>query len=100
VDYVKIDGMFVRDLPDNSLHRAIVDSVQRIGATLGIKTVAEQVEHQIIADMLRDMGIHYAQGWHFSKPRPLVDLCTDLREAAEQTGRETLVSIAELPTKP
>ncbi len=79
VDYVKIDGMFVRDLPDNTLHRAIVESVHRIGATLGIKTVAEQVENQLIADLLAAMGIHYAQGWHFSKPQPLVDVCSALR---------------------
>ncbi|EYF07848.1 putative bifunctional diguanylate cyclase/phosphodiesterase [Chondromyces apiculatus] len=80
VDYVKIDGMFIRDLADNSLHRAIVESVQRIGATLGIKTVAEQVENELISNMLRDMGIHYAQGWHFAKPRPLLDICNELRE--------------------
>jgi diguanylate cyclase (GGDEF)-like protein len=79
VDYVKIDGMFVRDLPDNTLHRAIVESVHRIGATLGIKTVAEQVETQVIADLLASMGIHYAQGWHFSTPQPLVDICAGLR---------------------
>lgn len=96
VDYVKIDGMFVRDLADNSLHRAIVESVQRIGATLGIKTVAEQVENEHIAGMLRDMGIHYAQGWHFSKPRPLLDICGEIREQGEAAGRETLVSMAEI----
>jgi len=83
VDYVKIDGMFVRDLPDNSLHRAIVESVHMIGATLGIKTVAEQVETKVIADLLASMGIHYAQGWHFSKPQPLVDICAALRAPPE-----------------
>lgn len=80
VDYVKIDGMFIRDLADNTLHRAIVESVQKIGATLGIRTVAEMVENEQIASMLRDMGVHYAQGWHFSKPRPLLDICNELRE--------------------
>lgn len=83
VDYVKIDGMFVRDLKDNSLHRAIVESVHRIGDTLGIKTVAEQVENQEIAELLTSMGIHYAQGWHFDKPQPLVDLCGSLRAQGE-----------------
>ncbi|WP_437683020.1 putative bifunctional diguanylate cyclase/phosphodiesterase [Sorangium sp. So ce131] len=83
VDYVKIDGMFVRDLQDNTLHRAIVESVHRIGDTLGIKTVAEQVENQEIADLLTSMGIHYAQGWHFDKPQPLVDLCASLRAQGE-----------------
>jgi diguanylate cyclase (GGDEF)-like protein len=46
VDYLKIDGTFVRDLCDNALHRAIVESVHRICCTLGIRTVAEAVETQ------------------------------------------------------
>jgi diguanylate cyclase (GGDEF)-like protein/PAS domain S-box-containing protein len=73
VDYVKIDGLFVRDLPDNALHRAIVESVHRIGATLGIKTVGESVETEEIAALLASMGIHYAQGWLFGQPRPLAE---------------------------
>jgi diguanylate cyclase (GGDEF)-like protein len=78
VDYVKIDGLFVRDLTDNALHRAIVESVHRIGSTLGIKTVAESVETQAIADMLMGMGVHYAQGWLYGKPKPLGEVCADL----------------------
>jgi diguanylate cyclase (GGDEF)-like protein/PAS domain S-box-containing protein len=78
VDYVKIDGVFVRDLPDNALHRAIVESVHRIGCTLGIKTVAEAVETQAIADVLRGIGVHYAQGWLYAKPEPLGDICARL----------------------
>jgi diguanylate cyclase (GGDEF)-like protein len=78
VDYVKIDGMFVRDLPDNALHRAIVESVHRIGCTLGIKTVAEAVETQAIADQLKAIGVHYAQGWLYSRPRPIGDVCGEL----------------------
>ncbi len=78
VDYVKIDGMFVRDLPDNALHRAIVESVHRIGVTLGIRTVAEAVETQVIADMLKAIGVDYAQGWLYGKPGPLSELLAKL----------------------
>ena len=78
VDYVKIDGMFVRDLPDNALHRAIVESVHHIGCTLGIKTVAEAVETQAIADLLKTIGVHFAQGWLFSRPRPISEVCAEL----------------------
>ena len=80
VDYVKIDGLFVRDLPDNALHRAIVESVHRIGCTLGIKTVAEAVETQAIADLLLGMGIDYAQGWLYSRPEPFAEVCAKLGE--------------------
>jgi diguanylate cyclase (GGDEF)-like protein/PAS domain S-box-containing protein len=78
VDYVKIDGLFVRDLGDNALHRAIVESVHRIGCTLGIKTVAEQVETTAIADLLGDIGVDYAQGWLYGKPAPLADVLAGL----------------------
>ena len=56
VDYLKIDGLFVRDLPDNALHRAIVESVHGIASTLGIKTVAESVETQAIAEIRKKSG--------------------------------------------
>jgi diguanylate cyclase (GGDEF)-like protein/PAS domain S-box-containing protein len=78
VDYVKIDGMFVRDLPDNALHRAIIESVHRIGCTLGIRTVAEAVETQAIADLLVSIGVDYAQGWLYGKPAPLTDVLAAL----------------------
>jgi EAL domain-containing protein (putative c-di-GMP-specific phosphodiesterase class I) len=78
VDYVKIDGVFVRDLADNALHRAIVESVHRIGCTLGIKTVAECVETQAIADLLEGIGVDYAQGWLYGKARPIAEVCAEL----------------------
>jgi diguanylate cyclase (GGDEF)-like protein len=80
VDYLKIDGLFVRDLPDNALHRAIVESVHRIGCTLNIKTVAEAVETQAIADLLTGIGVHYAQGWLYGKAQPIGDVCAGLDE--------------------
>lgn len=78
VDYVKIDGMFVRNMLDSPLHRAIVESVQRIGGMLKIETVAESVETQAMADMLSNMGIHYAQGWLYGKPKPIGDVLSGL----------------------
>lgn len=78
VDYVKIDGMFVRDLTENALHRAIVESVHRIGLTLGIRTVAEAVETQAIADLLVGIGVDYAQGWLYGRPAPLTEVLAAL----------------------
>jgi diguanylate cyclase (GGDEF)-like protein len=78
VDYVKIDGIFVRSMLDSPLHRAIVESVQRIGGMLNIDTVAESVETQPMADMLSTMGIHYAQGWLYGKPKPIADVLAAL----------------------
>ena len=78
VHHVKIDGSFVRDVIDNPLHRAIVESVYIIGRTLKIKTVAEAVETRDIADALAAIGIDYGQGWLFSRPRPLNQVFADL----------------------
>ena len=78
VDYVKIDGMFVKDMMTNALHRAIVESVNRIATTLGIKTIAECVETAAAADVLAGMGVHYGQGWYYAKPAPIGDVCKAL----------------------
>lgn len=78
VDYVKIDGMFVRDMMTNALHRAIVESVNRIATTLGIKTVAECVETGAAAEVLAGMGVHYGQGWYYARPAPIGDVLKGL----------------------
>ncbi|MBK8253421.1 MAG: EAL domain-containing protein [Polyangiaceae bacterium] len=78
VDYVKTDGMFVRDMMTNALHRAIVESVNRIATTLGIKTVAECVETADAAEVLAGMGVHYGQGWYYARPSPIGDVCKAL----------------------
>lgn len=78
VDYVKIDGLFVRDMMTNALHRAIVESVTRIATTLRIETIAECVETAEAAEVLAGMGVHYGQGWHYAKPAPIADVCKAL----------------------
>ena len=78
VDYVKIDGQYVRDMMSNALHRAIVESVNRIATTLGIKTIAECVETAAAAEVLSGMGVHYGQGWYYAKPAPIADVCKSL----------------------
>jgi len=74
VDYLKIDGAFVKDLIDDPIDAAMVKSINEIGQIMGKKTVAEFVENQAIADKLTEMGVDYAQGYHFSVPGPLGEL--------------------------
>ena len=52
----------------------MVKSINEIGHIMGKKTVAEWVENQAIADVLAEIGVNYAQGYHFSKPLPLSDM--------------------------
>lgn len=77
VDFVKIDGSFVKTLIEDPVNRAIVESIHRVAGLCGLKTVAEWVEDAAILAALRDIGVDYAQGWGIGKPVPLseVDRC-------------------------
>ncbi|NOQ90237.1 MAG: EAL domain-containing protein [Gammaproteobacteria bacterium] len=71
VDFLKIDGEFVRDITTNLINLAMVKSINEIGHIMGKKTIAEYVEDQQTVDMLRHIGVDYAQGYYFSQPKPL-----------------------------
>lgn len=71
VDFLKIDGSFVRDMNAEPLNLAMVEAVSRIGKVVGIATIAEWVENDQILDQIRDIGIDYAQGYAIARPRPL-----------------------------
>ncbi len=72
VDYLKIDGAFVRDILDDPMDYAIVESINRIGHVVGIKTIAEFVETQAVREKLTALGLDYAQGFGIHRPEPLV----------------------------
>ncbi len=74
VDYLKIDGSFVRDLEHDPVDLAMVQAINTIGHTMELKTVAEFVESEAILERLREMGVDYAQGYHIGRPQPLLDL--------------------------
>ncbi|MCY1354786.1 Cyclic di-GMP phosphodiesterase PdeB [compost metagenome] len=71
VDFLKIDGSFIRQLADNAVDREIVSSINDIGHRLGVKTVAEWVEDERTLDALRAIGVDYAQGYAIGRPTPL-----------------------------
>ena len=76
VDFLKIDGVFVKNIVDNPTDLAMVKSINEIGHTMGKRTIAEFVEN---ADILRklklpEIGVDYAQGYHIGPPRPITDM--------------------------
>jgi diguanylate cyclase (GGDEF)-like protein/PAS domain S-box-containing protein len=71
VDYLKIDGMFVKDIVHDKVSMAMVASINEVGHVMGKRTIAEFVENDEILALLRDMGVDYAQGYGISKPGPL-----------------------------
>ena len=74
VDFVKIDGVFVRDIANNASDYAVVRSFNEIGHYMGKKTIAEYVEDETILQRLREIGVDFAQGYEVSKPCLLKDL--------------------------
>lgn len=74
VDYLKIDGIFVKDITNNDTDIAIVKSMNEIAHSLGLKTIAEYVENDKINELLKEIGVDYAQGYGIQKPILLNDL--------------------------
>ncbi len=72
VDYLKIDGVFVRDIVTDPIDLAMVKSINEIGHVMGMKTIAEFVENDQILDALRVIGVDYAQGYGIGKPEPFI----------------------------
>ncbi len=70
VDYLKIDGGFVKDMMSNPIDHAMVESIHHIGHVMGIQTIAEFVENDEILEALKKIGVDFAQGYGVEKPRP------------------------------
>lgn len=71
VDYLKIDGAFIREIDGNTVDYAMVESINAIGHVMGLQTIAEFVETESILDTLRNIGVDFVQGYHINRPRPL-----------------------------
>ena len=71
INYLKIDGMFVKKIADDEVARVMVEAINSIGHTMNLKTIAEFVENEKISDLLKDMGVDYAQGYYYDKPSPM-----------------------------
>ena len=74
VDYVKIDGQFVRDVARDPISLAMVESIHRIGKVMGMQTIAEFVETEAIWQLVRAVGVDFCQGYYFGPTRPLLSL--------------------------
>ncbi len=72
VDYLKIDGSFVKDILTDPTDLAMTEAINQVGHAMGIKTIAEFVENDAILEKIRKLGVDYAQGYGIAKPRPLV----------------------------
>jgi len=78
VDYLKIDGAFVRDIASNAIDRSMIEAIHRIGHQMGLRTVAEYVESDQVLALLRQIGVDYVQGSGIHQPEPLESLCDQI----------------------
>lgn len=77
VDYLKIDGVFVKDILHDQIDLFMVESINRIGELMNIKTIAEFAESDAIIDKLSQIGVDYAQGFGVGHPVPLEQFLAD-----------------------
>jgi diguanylate cyclase (GGDEF)-like protein/PAS domain S-box-containing protein len=72
MDFLKIDGSFIRNLARDSVNQAMVTAMIELARTLNFKVVAEQVEDEAALDAVRKMGVDYVQGYVIARPAPLL----------------------------
>jgi diguanylate cyclase (GGDEF)-like protein len=74
IDFLKIDGAFIRKINTDPIDFAMVETIHRIGGIMGVLTVAESVENENVLAALALIGVDFAQGFHISQPLPLEQL--------------------------
>lgn len=72
VDYIKIDGSFIKKLDENEKNRLFVKAITTVASGMGIKTVAEFVERESVVRLLKEYNVDYGQGYFIGKPDPEV----------------------------
>jgi diguanylate cyclase (GGDEF)-like protein/PAS domain S-box-containing protein len=77
VDFIKIDGNFVREMHKDVVDLAMTEAINRIGHVMNIPTIAESVENQETLEMLQELGVNYAQGFHIARPMLLDELLVE-----------------------
>jgi len=82
VNYLKIDGSFVRNIDSDRVNAAMVDAINQLGVVMGIMTIAEFVENDDIMNKLAEIGVDYAQGYGVARPMPLEDMDSQVHQTA------------------
>ena len=71
VDFLKIDGNFVKDMLEDPIDRSMVQAITQVAQVMNLETIAEFVEKPEIMDLLYSIGVDYAQGYAIEKPIPI-----------------------------
>ena len=87
-DYLKIDGEFVRSCLDDRTDQLVIQAVVDIARGLGKRTVAEMVGDQPTLELLAELGVDHAQGYHIGKPAPLAQWLVEEKRKRERAARQ------------
>jgi len=68
VDYLKIDGQFIRNVAEDSVDESMVKAIREVGHAMGIETIAERVETKKVLEKLGSLGVEFAQGYYIARP--------------------------------
>ncbi len=68
VDYLKIDGQFIRNVVEDAVDESMVKAIREVGHAMGIETIAERVETKQVLDKLGSLGVEFAQGYYIARP--------------------------------
>jgi EAL domain-containing protein (putative c-di-GMP-specific phosphodiesterase class I) len=82
VDYLKIDGSFIRNVTRDSADHTLVEAIARMASALGVKTIAERVESEEVMKRLGQLGVCFAQGYYIASPRPVAEI-PEIKRARE-----------------
>jgi len=72
LDFLKIDGDFVRNITTNPTDQLVVSHIAQIASSLGLQTIAEFVENEATLELLADLGVDHVQGYHVGRPVPVL----------------------------
>ena len=100
VDFIKIDGAFVRDMIHDEVDYAMVDAINRVAQVIGIRTIAEYVENEEILLKLRELGVNYAQGNGIHVPQPLERLKLHHTAGERSPGEDKSFDVAFSVVRP
>jgi Amt family ammonium transporter len=85
VDFLKIDGLFVKGINTEPIDYAMVKAIHDVGKAMGMETIAEYVENEEILIKLKEIGVDYGQGYYFGKSEKLDSVIVTGHAIAEFT---------------
>ncbi|MCP4981069.1 MAG: EAL domain-containing protein [Gammaproteobacteria bacterium] len=97
LDFLKIDGLFVRDMLDDPVDLAMVRTIYDVAKVLKLQTIAEWVEDEATLESLKSIGIDYVQGFHISRPTMVESELLHVGAATDKGGSPGMASFTESP---